>query len=71
MLWEQFREIARTEDTTQRSDDYRAKLGEAEQHADALRQVLREAAISPAADMAFRQIGQACAACHKKYRNER
>jgi protein tyrosine phosphatase (PTP) superfamily phosphohydrolase (DUF442 family) len=71
MLWEQFKEMARTEDTAKRSADYRVKLAEAEQHADALRRMLREPANSPAIDVAFKQAGQSCSACHRKYRNER
>lgn len=70
MLWEQFKEMARTEETVKRPDDYRAALADAEQNANMLRQVLREATISPATDVAFKQMGQACAACHRKYRNE-
>ena len=70
MLWEQLREIARTEDASRRTADFRLKLAEAEQHADALRQMLKETATSPATDVAFKQLGQACAACHGKYRNE-
>lgn len=70
LLWEQFRELARGEDPASRSEDYRGKLAEAEQQADALRQRLREPLVSPAADVAFKQLGQNCAACHQKYRNE-
>lgn len=70
MLWEQFKEMARTEDTSRRSDDYRAKLAEAEQLADSLRKLLREPTDFPAIEAAFKQAGQNCTACHKKYRNE-
>ena len=70
ILWEQFREIARTEGAARRTADFRVKLAEAEQHTDALRQMLKESALSPAMDVAFKQVGQNCAACHKKYRNE-
>lgn len=70
MLWEQFREIARTGDTAKRSADYRAKLVEAEQAADALRQRLRQPSDGTAIETAFKQVGQNCVACHKRYRNE-
>lgn len=70
MLWEQFKEIARTEDTAKRNDDYRAKLTEAEQSADALRQLLRDPVDRPGIDAMFNRAAQNCAACHKKYRNE-
>jgi cytochrome c556 len=70
MLWEQFKEIARLADTAQRGDDYRAKLAEAEQHAEALRRMLRDVPPSPAVDTAFKQVGQNCSACHQQYRNE-
>lgn len=70
MLWEQFKEMARTEDTATRSDDYRALLAEAEQLADSLRKLLRGPTDLPAIEAAFKQAGQNCAACHKQYRNE-
>jgi protein tyrosine phosphatase (PTP) superfamily phosphohydrolase (DUF442 family) len=70
MLWEQFREIARTADTAQRTDDFRAQLGVAEQDADALRQLLREPAARAALDAAFKKTAQNCAGCHRQYRNE-
>ena len=70
MLWEQFKEIARTEDTTKRCDDYHARLTEAEQIADSLRKLFREPVDGVAIDAAFKRAGQACLACHKKYRNE-
>jgi protein tyrosine phosphatase (PTP) superfamily phosphohydrolase (DUF442 family) len=70
MLWEQFREMARTPDTAKRPDDYRAKLTDAERTADALRKLLRESAANIAVDAAFRQATQSCTACHRMYRNE-
>lgn len=70
LLWEHLRELARTEDTAKRPADYRAKLTESTQAADALRAALR--ASSPtAADAAMKQMGESCAACHKAHRNER
>ena len=70
LLWEQFRELARTEDTAKRTDDYRAKLTDAEQAADSLRQRLREPTDAVAVDAAFKKAGRKCADCHKKYRDE-
>jgi protein tyrosine phosphatase (PTP) superfamily phosphohydrolase (DUF442 family) len=70
LLWEQFKEMARNEDTARRSNDYQARLAEAEKIADSLRELLRKSAAGAEIDSAFRQAGQNCAACHKKYRNE-
>jgi len=69
MLWEQFKEIARTEDTVGRSADYRSKISEAEQTTDVLRRLLRESRDNSLIDAAFKNVGQSCAACHQKYRN--
>jgi len=70
MLWEQFKEMARTEDTAKRTDDYQARLAEAEQIAGSLRKLLREPTDMVAIEAAFKKAGQNCAACHQKYRNE-
>ena len=70
MLWEQFKEIARTEDTAKRPADYRQKLNEAERATDGLRVRLAQPADAPALDTAFKQSTQTCAACHKSYRNK-
>ena len=70
MLWEQFCELARADDTAHRLADYRAKLSETEQLADSLRQLLRAPQDQVALDAALKQVGQSCTVCHKKYRNE-
>ena len=70
LLWEQFRELARTDDTAKQTADYRAQLGEAEQLANSLRQLLSAPHDQVALDAALKQIGQNCSACHKKYRNQ-
>ena len=70
MLWEQFREMARSSDTAQRPEDYRTKLADAETTAGNLRKLLRESADRTAVNGAFKQASQSCVACHKKYRNE-
>lgn len=70
MLWEQFREMARTPDTAKRPEDYRIKLSDGQRTADALRKLLRESADNAKVDAAFKVATQSCSACHKKYRNE-
>jgi predicted urease superfamily metal-dependent hydrolase len=70
MLWEQFKEMARTADTAKQTEDYREKLTESEQATDGLRKLLQESSDPAVIDAAFKKVGQSCAACHKKYRNE-
>ena len=70
ILWEHFRELARTEETLKRPGDYRAQLSAAEKAADQLRACLRVTQTDGAArDIAFQSVTKTCAACHKKYRN--
>jgi len=70
MLWEQFKELARLDDTAQQSDDYRQKLAQAEKAVDALRPLLRETPPDiTKLDAAFKKISANCADCHKSYRN--
>ena len=72
LLWEQLRELARTDDTAKRPDDYRRLLADAEKSAAALRAAL---GVSPfdknKLDAAMKQTTQSCAACHKAFRNSR
>lgn len=72
LLWEQLRELARTEDTAKRPEDFRKLLGDSERAAAGLRAALRT---SPGdarqLDAALKQTTQSCTACHKAYRNER
>ena len=70
LLWEHLRELARTEDTGKRPADYREKLTESTQAAEALRTALR-APSSAAADAAMKQVSENCAACHRSHRNEK
>ncbi len=70
MLWEQLREIARMPDTAQRPQDFRTELQMAEDSADKLRKLLKKRAGVAELESAFKQAGQSCSACHKKYRNE-
>jgi len=70
LLWEHLRELARTDDTAKRPDDYRTKLADSERAADTLRTALRTPVPDRAAiDAAFHQSSQSCAACHKTFRN--
>jgi hypothetical protein len=71
LLWEQLRELARTDDTATRSTDYHTKLADSERAAEALRTLLRapQPELAPA-DAALKRISQSCADCHRRYRNE-
>ena len=70
LLWEHLRELARTEDAAKHPADYREKLTQSTQAADALRKALRTP--SPiAADAAMKQVSENCAACHRGHRNEK
>jgi cytochrome c556 len=62
--------MARMENTATRSDDYRAKLADAEKTSAALQKLLKQPADNAALDAAFKQVTQSCAACHKGYRNQ-
>jgi len=70
ILWEQLRELGRSAETLQRSDDYRAKLTDAELAADALRTALKGLPNTNSVEAAFKQLNQSCSACHRKYRNQ-
>jgi protein tyrosine phosphatase (PTP) superfamily phosphohydrolase (DUF442 family) len=70
MLWEQFKELARTEDTAKQSADYRTKLAAGEKATDALRTQLRESHHIATLDAAFKKVSANCTECHKRYRNE-
>lgn len=72
ILWEHIRELARTDDTARRSNEYRAKLADAEKAVDDLRLKLRDSpADLTALDASLKRAGQICTACHKVSRNER
>ena len=70
MLLEQLREVARMADTAKQPEDYRAKLGEAERSADALRAALSRTTDDAVVVAVFKQVSQSCTACHKTYRNQ-
>ena len=72
MLWEQLRELARTDDTARRPADYRTHLDDTEHAAETLRLRLRATPHDPAAlEAAFRAASQSCTACHNGYRNKK
>ena len=70
MLWEQLREVTRTQDTAKRPEDYRVKLGEAEKATASFRQSLGQPGSGGQLDESFSRIGQSCSACHKRFRNQ-
>jgi protein tyrosine phosphatase (PTP) superfamily phosphohydrolase (DUF442 family) len=71
MLLEQFREMARTNDTTERPVDYQTKLDDAVKAAEALHSNLKlTLPANTGRDAALKRIGQSCANCHKSHRNE-
>jgi protein tyrosine phosphatase (PTP) superfamily phosphohydrolase (DUF442 family) len=69
MLWEQFKEIARTPDTAKRADEFRLELTEAEKSMDELRNLLKKNNDTAVLDVAFKKTSQSCTACHTKFRN--
>jgi len=70
LLLEQYREIARLEDTAKRNDSYRALLAKGTEAATTLTDALRTHSADKA-DFAFKQLRENCAACHKEHRNQR
>lgn len=71
LVWEQFRELARSEDAASRPVDFRTKLANAEAAAKALRDAWAGLQLdTTAADAAFKRISQSCADCHRTYRNK-
>jgi cytochrome c556 len=72
LLWEQLRELARTEDTAKRPEDFRRLLADSERTATQLRETLRTSPADGAKlDGALKRTTRSCAACHKTYRNEK
>lgn len=67
MLLEQFRELARLDDTAGRAADYRAKLAAASSAAENLQSQLQQGAL---ADDAFMRVSESCVDCHRQYRNK-
>ncbi len=72
LLWEQLRELTRTEDTAKRPGDFRKLLADSEHTAAALRDTLRTSPDDAVnLNAALKQTTQSCTACHKVYRNEK
>jgi cytochrome c556 len=72
LLWEQLRELTRTEEMAKRPDDFRKLLTDSEHAAAALRDTLRTSPGDTAKlDPALKQTTQSCTACHKAYRDGR
>lgn len=69
LVWERFRELLRDPAAEKLGADFRAKLTEAEQAADALRQLLRHSMDAAEIDAALQRSTQNCAECHKAHRN--
>ncbi len=69
LVWEQFRELSRAPATDKRGAAFRAKLTDAEQAADAFRQLLRHSMDAAELDAAFQRAVQSCTDCHKAHRN--
>ncbi len=70
LLHEQFKELLRSPIMEKRSEDFRVKLTAAEEAANTLHLAMIIKPLDPKrADAAVQRITEACAACHKKYRN--
>jgi protein tyrosine phosphatase (PTP) superfamily phosphohydrolase (DUF442 family) len=70
LLWEQLRELGRTDDTKKRPQDYQTKLADSERAAEAFRTLLKNSKDNAAIDAQFKALMQSCSACHKQYRNQ-
>ena len=76
LLKEQYRELARTSDVAQQSDEFRKLLSESEATAERLEELLQgwekagRQGLPPAAlERAFAAAGQSCATCHRVHRD--
>ena len=70
LLDEFFKELLRSPEINSRPADFKSKLGEAQAAADTFHQsVVTELPDFKKMDAAFQRISDACAACHKAYRN--
>ncbi len=68
LVWEQLRELTRTEATAGRPASYRATLESSERAAGELHAALKSGS-SPARDAAFRSLSKSCVVCHREHRN--
>ena len=70
VLWEQFREHARTGESPKHSGDYAKLLQDAERASLSLKDALRDPAqVAAVRDAAMSAVSQSCTACHIKHRN--
>jgi len=69
-LLEDFRELARLEETKARGDEFVWKLQQAEHEAGILEESLRQdIPVQRAADAAFAGLGKLCISCHARHRD--
>ena len=72
-LWEQLRELLRSDAANGRPAAFREMLAATERSADELRRALRDAepatAVASSLDSRFRAAADSCSACHQRFRN--
>lgn len=74
LVWEQLRELVRSDDTVNRPEEYRTKLATAVSATSSLCAAFNinsPATDLPALDAAFQKVSQSCTACHTAFRNKR
>ncbi len=69
VLWENFRELARSPAAQKCNEAFHAKLKTAEDSVASLRDLLRDPKDFAAIDAAFQRANQSCTDCHKAHRN--
>ena len=70
LLQEHFREAQRLADAKRRGADFMKRLAAAENNASAFEEALSSSTDRVAADRAFNDLANSCAACHRTYRDE-
>lgn len=70
LLWEQFREMSRLSKAHEHPTDYLARIKSAERLANTLQAQLHKQANPAQLNEGFKNLNQACADCHKRYRNQ-
>ena len=68
ILWEQLRELQRTDESKSHGDQYLSWLAQTEQSGSQLEEAIR-AGDRAAADAAMARLKDGCSTCHKKYRD--
>lgn len=69
LLDELFKELLRSPAVEKHPADFKSKLADAERSAAAFQQSIAGGPAGAVADAAFQKLNDACAACHKSYRN--